>query len=94
MNTYIGTHADMQKVYGQDMVDEISNNLSLPSWWIESVLVEYFDCRRYALDGEVVVGADDLDVKYTVYNGKKLLRKKIFNFLEHEIEADDIVRLG
>jgi len=41
-----------------------------------------------------VVGADDLDVKYTVYNGKKLLRKKIFNFLEHEIEADDIVRLG
>ena len=31
-----------------------------------------------------MVGADDLDVKYTVYNGKKLLRKKIFNFLEHE----------
>ena len=37
----------------------------------------------------MVARADDLDVKYTVYNGKKLLDKEIFNFLEHEIEADD-----
>jgi hypothetical protein len=43
----------MQRVYGLDKVSEISNKLSLPSWWIESVLVEHFDCRRFAEDGEL-----------------------------------------
>jgi hypothetical protein len=43
----------MQRVYGLDKVSEISNKLSLPSWWIESVLVEHFECRRFAEDGEL-----------------------------------------
>jgi len=43
----------MEKVYAREMVMEISNKLFLPTWWIESVLVEYLDCRRYAQNGEL-----------------------------------------
>jgi hypothetical protein len=31
----------------------VAIKLSLPTWWTESVLVEYFDVRRYAKDGEL-----------------------------------------
>ena len=43
----------MQIVYARDKIRELSIKLSLPTWWTESVLVEYFDVRRYAEDGEL-----------------------------------------
>jgi len=41
------------KVYGIERVTKIAESLSLPYWWVESVIVEYFDCRRYAENGEL-----------------------------------------
>lgn len=58
--------ADDESIYGQKKLKRISENLSLPSWWVESVCVEYFDCRRYAEGGELwtfdfgKVGANDI----------------------------------
>lgn len=40
-------------VYGHNRIKEISENLCLPSWWVQSVIVEYFDCRRYAENNEL-----------------------------------------
>ena len=34
-------------------VSKIAERFSLDYWWVESVIVEYFDCRRYAKNGQL-----------------------------------------
>ena len=36
---------------GENGLEQISKKLGLPLWWVESVAVEYFDCREYLTDG-------------------------------------------
>lgn len=36
---------------GENVLEQISEKLDLPIWWVESVAVEYFDCREYLTDG-------------------------------------------
>jgi hypothetical protein len=40
-------------VYGEKRLEKISKKLSLPYWWIQSVVIEYFPCRRFLEDGEL-----------------------------------------
>jgi len=41
------------EVYGREKIAVISKQLKFPYWWVESVIVEYFPCRRYAESGEL-----------------------------------------
>lgn len=36
-----------------EKVSEIAETLSLDLWWVQSVIVEYFNCRRYAKNGKL-----------------------------------------
>lgn len=36
-----------------DIVAKISEHLKLPTWWVESVIVEYLPCRRYGESGKL-----------------------------------------
>ncbi len=38
-------------INGYNKIKEIAQNFKLPDWWVESVIVEYFDCRRFAESG-------------------------------------------
>ena len=40
-------------VYGEKRVLEIAKTFSLDPWWVKSVIVEHFGCRRYAENGEL-----------------------------------------
>lgn len=40
-------------MYARERIQEIANRLNLPIWWVESVIVEYFNCRRYAEEEEI-----------------------------------------
>ena len=37
----------------RERVGQVSRELSLPEWWVETVIVEYFECRRYAEGGRL-----------------------------------------
>jgi hypothetical protein len=37
---------------GENVIETISRRSNLPYWWVESVAVEYFDCREYLVDGD------------------------------------------
>ena len=41
------------EVYGRENIGEIAQKISLPEWWVESVIVEYFDCRRFGEQEEI-----------------------------------------
>lgn len=43
----------LPKIHGREKITEISKQLKFPSWWVESVIVEYFQCRRYAENGKL-----------------------------------------
>lgn len=43
----------MPAVYGRDNISSIARKTGLPNWWVESVIVEYLDCRRHAEEGEL-----------------------------------------
>jgi hypothetical protein len=36
---------------GQTIIERVSERFGLPEWWVEAVAVEYFDCRKYLVDG-------------------------------------------
>lgn len=38
---------------GNERLKRISKKLNLPYWWVESVVVEYFACRRFAYNGKL-----------------------------------------
>lgn len=38
---------------GEKILEQISEKLGLPFWWVESVAVEYFDCREYLTGKEL-----------------------------------------
>lgn len=40
-------------VYGTERVKRIAKKFNLPYWWTESVIIEYFPCRRFLNDGEL-----------------------------------------
>lgn len=40
-------------MHHRERLHEMAVKLNLPIWWVESVVVEYFDCRRYAEGGEI-----------------------------------------
>jgi hypothetical protein len=42
-------------VFGEERINNISTKLDLPSWWIVSVIVEHFPCRRFAENGKLWV---------------------------------------
>lgn len=42
-------------VHGYKKIQEIAEKFSLPEWWIESVIVEFFPCRRFAEDDKLWV---------------------------------------
>ena len=42
-------------IYGRDKIKKIAKKLSLPEWWIKSVIVEYFPCRRYGKKGKLCI---------------------------------------
>jgi hypothetical protein len=40
-------------VYGYDKLKSIAQSLNLPDWWVESVVIEYFPCRRFGENGRL-----------------------------------------
>ena len=64
----------MANIYGRERISKISTQLKLPYWWVESVIVEYFPCRRYAESEEL--WAFDFN-KLTDEDVKKIPEKKI-----------------
>ncbi len=36
---------------GENIIERVSGRFLLPEWWVESVMIEYFDCREYLVDG-------------------------------------------
>lgn len=41
--------------YGRGRIRKIANKLNLPTWWVESVIIEYFPCRRFLENEELWV---------------------------------------
>jgi hypothetical protein len=42
-------------VHSKQRIQDASKKLNLPSWWVESVIIEYFSCRRFAENSELSV---------------------------------------
>jgi len=38
-------------IKGKSIIREVSERFGLPEWWVESVVIEYFDCREYLVNG-------------------------------------------
>lgn len=36
-----------------DVITKISTDKKLPKWWVESIVVEYLDCRNYAVNNDI-----------------------------------------
>lgn len=79
-------------IYGYDRIVEISKELSLPNWWVESVIVEYFDCRRFA-----ELNADQIwTFDFTILKDddiKKIPEKKVVipnYFLVQNVNPEDL----
>lgn len=43
----------MLEIINREQIIPICEKLQLPIWWVESVIVEYFPCRRFGEDGEL-----------------------------------------
>lgn len=42
-------------IHGEERIKNISIRLELPTWWIQSVVIEYLPCRRFAENGKLWV---------------------------------------
>jgi len=40
-------------IYGIDRIEKLAEKFQLPYWWVEGVFVEYFNCRKFFVDGEL-----------------------------------------
>ena len=40
-------------IYGIKCIEKFAKKYNFPYWWVESVFVEYFPCRRFFVDGEL-----------------------------------------
>jgi hypothetical protein len=34
-------------------IDVVSKKLKIPKWWVESIAIEYSDCRDFAQDKDI-----------------------------------------
>lgn len=70
------------------IISKISEKLKLPYWWIESIAIEYTECREYAENGKIwtfnwnKLSEDDL--KNTIQTHEVVIR----NYLIHNIHKD------
>jgi hypothetical protein len=42
-------------IYGKDRPIKIAGRIGLPQWWVQSVIIEYFPCRRFAENNKLWV---------------------------------------
>jgi hypothetical protein len=76
-------------VYGLDKLKRISEALNLPCWWVESVVIEYFPCRRFGENGRLWTFGFDLLTDEMI---KSITSKQVIIpdfFLIHNIRPND-----
>lgn len=79
-------------VYNREKIEIISRELPLPDWWVESVIVEYFSCRRFGEKGEL--WTFDFD-KLSNDDIKKIPEKKIIipnYYLVQNVRLEDLAQ--
>jgi hypothetical protein len=67
-------------IKGYKHLTKIAENLDLPLWWVESVAVEYLDCREYLKDGN-----------FWLFNFNKLRKEDIAMILGTKVVFTDTV---
>lgn len=79
-------------IYGEKRIESISKKLNLPYWWVESVFVEYFPCRRFFEDGELWTFDFDMVPKNLVekFDEKKIVMPGFY--IAQNIQPKDLGR--
>jgi hypothetical protein len=45
----------LHPIYNYKRLSGISRKLNLPLWWVELLVIEYFDCRRFVENGKITI---------------------------------------
>lgn len=76
-------------IKGRKKIEKIAKRFNLPTWWVESIVVEYFPCREYFVDENFLVFNFNLLQEEQI---KEIPSKKVVingSILFHNIRPED-----